>query len=349
MPDPARLAVLIASYLEPELVERIRAVDQRLDVLYEPGLLRPPRYPADHGGQPIERSEAQEARWRGLLASADILFDFDQTHLHDLPELAPRVRWIQATSAGIGERVVALDYVDRMPDTVFTTASGVHAGPLAEFCLLGMVAFSRGLFTMFDQQRRRDWTRFAGSDLRGRTVAVFGHGSIGIEVGRVARALGMYVIGMRRNPAGSRPEDLSADEIHPADSLHHILPRAEFLVIAAPHTPETEGVIGAEEIALLPPGAVVINVGRGLLVDEPSLIAALESGDLGGAVLDVFATEPLPADSPLWAMPNVLVSPHSAATSDRENARITDLFCENLRRFLAEEPLLNVLDTERRY
>lgn len=349
MIDTSRLTVLIASYLEPDLVERIRSVDARLEVLYEPDLLRPPKYAADHVGVAVQRSTADEARWRSLLGRADVMFDFDHSHLDDLPELAPDVRWVQATSAGIGQRVAELRYAERMPETVFTTASGVHAVPLAEFCVLGMIAFSRRLFQMVEQQRAREWTRFAGSDLRGRTLAIYGYGSIGIEVARLACALGMRVHGIRRTSAGSRPGDPAVVELHPAESLPLVLPSAEFFVVAVPHTPQTEGAIGAAELALLPEGAVVINVGRGPVIDEPALIEALQSGHLRGAVLDVFATEPLPTDSPLWEMPNVLISPHSASTSDRENERITDLFCDNLRRYLDGEPLHNVLDPERRY
>ena len=137
------LVVLIASYLEPEHVERIRAVDQRLDVLYAPDLLRKPRYPADHKGLAIPRTPEQEARWRGLLARAEILFDFDPTHTSDLPALAPKARWIQATSAGIGEFVRTNGYDRSMPQTIFTTASGVHAQPLAEFCLMVMLTFHK--------------------------------------------------------------------------------------------------------------------------------------------------------------------------------------------------------------
>ena len=127
------------------------------------------------------------------------------------------------------------------------------------------------------------------------------------------------------------------------------MPRADYLVLVAPHTGETEGLLGARELGLLPKGAILINIARGALVDEPALVDALRSGHLGGASLDVFTTEPLPPASPLWSMPNVLISPHSASTSDRENARLIDLFCENLRRFLATEPLLNILDTARLY
>ena len=349
MNDSSRPTVLIASYLEPEHVERIRAVDPRLDIVYEPSLLRRPRYAADHTGAPGPRSPEDEARWRALLARADVLFDFDYTNEKELPELCPRVRWIQATSAGIGPFVKRRGYETRMPGTVFTTASGVHARPLAEFCALAMLAFSRGLFTMLEAQRQKHWARFAGTDLLGKTVVIYGHGSIGEEVARVARSFGMRTIGIKRSVQGLDPEALQVDELHPAAGLHAVLPRADFLVLAAPHTPETEGAVGRPELALLPRGAVLINVGRGALVDEKALVDALRSGRLGGAALDVFQEEPLPEQSPLWTMPNVLVSPHSASTSDRENARLTDLFCRNLLRFLAGEPLENVLDTDRLY
>ncbi|MBK5255059.1 MAG: D-2-hydroxyacid dehydrogenase [Vicinamibacteria bacterium] len=349
MSDPPRLTVLIASYLEPEHVARIRAVDEGVHVIYEPDLLRKPRYPADHNGMATPRSVEDETRWRLLLAEADVLFDFDHTNDADLPELAPRVRWIQASSAGIGQFVARRRYHERMKGTVFTTASGVHAVPLAEFCALALLAFSRGLFRIHELQGRKHWERFAGTDLIGRTVVIFGHGAIGCEVGRIARAFGMKAIGVKRSVSGGDPAAHHVDELHPASSFRTLLPRAEFLVLAAPHTGETEGVLGREELNLMPEGAVLVNIGRGALVDEEALIDALRTKHLGGAVLDVFATEPLPIDSPLWTMPNVLVSPHSASTSDRENGRLTELFCENLGRFLRGEPLRNVLDVERLY
>lgn len=341
--------ILIASYLEPEHVERIRAVDPRVEVIYELSLLRKPRYAADHNGVAVARSADDEARWRSLLARADILFDFDYTNDADLPELAPKVRWIQASSAGIGQFVTRRRYHERMKGTIFTTASGVHAVPLAEFCALAMLGHSRGLFRMHDLQSRRHWERFAGTDLVGRTVVIFGHGAIGREVGRLAHGFGMKVIGVKRSVANEDPAAHHADELHPSSAFRSLLPRAEFLVLVAPHTSETERVLGREEIALLPRGAFLINIGRGALVDEAALIDALREGQLSGAALDVFEKEPLPEGSPLWTMPNVLVSPHSASTSDRENGRLVDLFCENLRRFLRGEALRNVLDVQRLY
>jgi phosphoglycerate dehydrogenase-like enzyme len=338
----AALTLLITSWLEPELVERIRAVDSRVNVVYRPDLLRPPRYPADHHGEPVERTPEQEAQWRGLLARADILFDFDPTHRDDLPELARRVRWIQATSAGIGQFVKRQRYAERMPHTVFTTASGVHAKPLAEFAAMAMLMHSRRLLHMVDAQGRREWKRFAGTDLDGRTLLVVGLGSIGREVARLARAMGMEVLGVRRSPGGE-------EGVYGPEALTKLLPRADFVVLVMPHTDETDGMMGGDELAAMKQGSVLINIGRGSLVDEGALVDALRSGHLGGAYLDVFATEPLPDDSPLWDMPNVLVSPHSGSTSDRENRRITELFCENLRRYLEGRPLKNVLDPARLY
>ena len=343
------LRVLIASYLEPEHVARVRAVDPRLDVVYEPDLLPSPRYPADHTGAPLTRTPEQEARWHALLADADVLFDFDRKLTPRLHELAPRVRWIQATSAGIGQFVKRHDLARTMPRTLFTTASGVHARPLAEFCAMAVLAFSRGLPVMVDAQRRRRWERFAGTDMEGKTLLIYGLGAIGREIARIMHPLGLHVLGIKRTVERHDAAPPDVDEMHPPGALRELLPRTDVLTLCAPHTPETEGVIGREELALLPKGAILVNVARGALVDEAALVEALASGRLGGAALDVFAEEPLPVESPLWAMPNVLVSPHSASTSDGENGRITDLFCENLRRFLAGEELLNLLDVERLY
>lgn len=340
--------VLIASYLEPEHVERVRAVSERLRVVYEPALLAPPRYPADHTA-PIARGPEDEARWQALLAEAEVLFDFDHSHRQDLPELAPRLRWVQATSAGIGQFVQRMGYGARMPQTRFTTASGVHTRPLAEFCAMAMLMFSRNLWQMQRLQAERRWERFGATDLAGRTLGVVGVGRIGSEVARLGKALGMRVLGVKRSAAGVSPADVGCDELYGPGELREVLRRAEYLVLIAPHTAETERMLGAAEIALLPQGAVLINIGRGSLVDEAALADALREGRLGGAALDVFDVEPLPPTSPLWAMPNVLISPHSASTSDRENGRITELFCDNLRRYLAGEPLRNVLNLETLY
>ena len=344
-----RVRTLIASYLESHHVDRLRAVDPRLEVVYEPHLLARPRYAADHDGHTFQRSKEDERRWLSLLAEAEVLFDFDRTHLEDLPELAPSLNWIQATSAGIGQFVARHQYAERMPRTVFTTTSGVHAVPLAEYSLMSILMFRRRVPDMLADQRERRWERFASTDLTGRSLTVVGMGSIGREVARLAAEFGMRAIGVRRTVAGVDPASLHLEALYAFDELHVALQGTEHVVLAAPHTPETEGLMGAFELALLAPGAIIVNVARGALVDESALVEALGSGHVGGAALDVFQEEPLSSDSPFWAMPNVFVCSHSAGTSDRENGRITDIFCENLRRYLAGEPLLNVLDTARMY
>ena len=335
--------VLITSWLEPEHVERIRQVDPRLEVLHEPELLAQPRYIADHSA-PVTRTPDQEARWRALLARAEILFDFDKSRGPELPALAPNVRWIQATSAGIGEYVRKMGYAESMPRTVFTTASGVHARPLSEFCIMVMLAFHKKLLTSLRDQRERRWERFAAGELDGQTLVIVGVGRIGKEIARLAKEFGMRVVGVKRTVAGVQPGSLHLDELYGPDELHHALAQAQNLVLIAPHTSETEKMIGARELALLPRGAVFINIGRGALVDEPALIETLRSGHLSGAGLDVFAQEPPAQDNPLWGMDNVIMCSHSASTAYRENERITDLFCRNLRRYLDGEPLLNRFD-----
>jgi len=341
MTESKQYNLLITSYLEPEHIERIRAVDKRLNVIYRPELLPTPRYAADHTGNARSLTPEQNAEWLNLLGKADILFDFDYTHRADLPDLAPNVRWIQATSAGIGQFVKRSHYDQRMPNTVFTTASGVHARPLAEFCIMSMMIHNKGLMRMIKDQQCHHWERYAGTDLDGRTLALVGLGRIGSEVARLSRGLGMRVIG-----TDLRPNPDAVDRYYDLKDLNAMLAEADVVILTVPHTPETEKMIGAEQFKSMRKGVYFINIARGQVVDEPTLIEALKSGHLSGAALDVFFEEPLPADNPLWDMENVLVSPHSASTSDRENERITDLFCDNLRRYLNNEPLRNVLNPE---
>jgi glyoxylate/hydroxypyruvate reductase A len=338
------VTVLIASYLEPEHVARIgRVAGAR--IVYEPALLPPPRYPCDHVGGPLRRAAADERRWRGLLAEAEVMFDFDYTNLTGLRGLIPEVRWLQATSAGIGQLLVRTGLISS-PIT-FTTASGIHAGPLADFVLMAILWFAKGGFRMIRAQAAHRWVRYCGRDLRGATVGIVGLGSVGREVARVCRAVGLRVIATRRRDAASHAEDV--DALIPRARLDTLLAAADYLVLATPHTPQTEGMIGRAELAAMKAGAVLINVARGAVVDEAAMIDALREGRLGGAALDVLAVEPPAPDHPLWDMPNVLISPHSGSTVETENVRLTDLFCENLDRYIRGEPLVNVFDRGRLY
>src|SRR5256885_5809156 len=337
------LVVLIASPLEPEHVDRIRAVDPRIEVLQAPDLLPRPRYVSDHAGAPMTRTPEQEARFLEMLGRAEVVFDFPSGHIRDLRAVAPRLRWLQATSAGIGQFVQRLG-LDRT-DITFTTASGVHARPLADFCLMAMLMFAKDYVWMERDKEAKRWERYCGEGLTGKTLAIVGVGRVGQEVARHGKRMDMRVTGMRRSDA-AMPD---VDKVFDRPELHAMLREADFLVLAAPHTPETEGIIGETELALLKPTAIVINIGRGALLDEDALIRVLKEKRLAGAALDVLRDEPPPQDSPLWAMPNVILSPHSASTVTQEDARITEIFCDNLRRYLGGQPLRNVLDTKRLY
>jgi len=340
MPDFGTVSVLVASPLEAEHVARIESVDERLRVLYAPDLLPVPRYQCDHTGVPRELLPADFERWGQLREQADISFDFDWDSPAEMPKLCPRLRWVQGTSAGIG------GFLDRTglvhSDLVFTTAAGVHGTPLAEFALLGLLHFAKGMPTLARWQRQQHWERHTSGVLAGTTAVVVGLGGIGREVSRLLAAAGLKVHGCGR-PAHSYHVPGVSSYTDTA-RLHEVLPEARALILACPLTDQTAGLIGASELAALPAGAVLVNLSRGAIVDETALVSALTSGHLAGACLDVFATEPLPLSSPLWAMDNVIVSPHSAATVAAENRLLVDLFIDNLQRWLADEPLRNVYD-----
>jgi len=339
--DNGNVRVVIASPLEDDLVEAIASTDPRLEVVYERELVPMPRYPADHA-LPLIASPQDRARWKTLLEEAEVLFDFGPQDLADQLPSWPRLRWIQATSAGVGQFAARVGLTDS--PIIVTTASGVHARPLAEFVLMAMLMFEKGAFRLAADQRARHWERYAGQEIAGKLVGIVGGGRIGREVARVVRALDARAAGVVRSLDGRRPGDLDMDLLLPSERIDDLLPTVDYLVLCLPHTAETDHLLSAARLALLKPAAVLINVARGAVVDEEALIAMLQSGRLRGAALDVFAREPLPLESPLWGLPNVLISPHSASTAVGENQKIVDLFRENLRRYLDGQPLCNVLD-----
>lgn len=342
------LRVLITSPLEPDLVRRLTERHPDLEVVYPAELVPAPRFPAEHRYADFERLDpGQQAEWQQLLDSADILFDFGPRALWETLGSRPRLAWIQATSAGVGAMVRRIG-LDRSPRPVVTSASGVHAGPLAEFALLGMLWFRKDVPRLQRLQREHNWERLAVGELRGAQVLVVGLGKIGTEVARDCRALGMRVVGFGRRPRDTT-EELPVDDYRLIGALDEWLPRADFLVLCLPETEDSRGLLDARRLRLLPRDSVLINVGRGTTIDEEALIQALREGKLAGAALDVFATEPLPPESPLWDMPQVLVTPHSASTVALENERIVDIFEENIRLFLEGRPLINQLDKRAGY
>jgi len=335
--------ILITFNLAPELIDKIKAVDENIEVLYDSTLLGAPRYLNDQHGSPIKRSSEQEERFRSMMAEAEILFGYvPQGYQANIRRWFPRLRWNQSPSAGIGWGAKANNWTDI--DIVFTTSSGIHETPLAEFCIMSMLMFTKDYFWMQEEKARRHWARTCATELRGKTLAIVGLGKVGREIARIAKCMGMRVIATKRHTEGIDPTSLGLDKIYPWNDYDPMLRELDFLTIICPETEETRGLIGRNELMKMKRGAVLINISRGSIVDEDALVEALLSGHLGGAALDVFKVEPLPPDSPLWGMPRVIISPHSASTADTENTKLTNLFVYNLTRYLKGEPLKNILD-----
>lgn len=252
---------------------------------------------------------------------------------------APKLRWMQLPNAGVDHPVFArlLERGVRL-----STGSGAAAEPIAQTVVGAMLSLARGFPAWSDAQRRHAWEprnlQAPPRDLRGQTLLVFGFGAIGLEVARLARALGLHVIGVRRRPSATAA---IADEVHPPAALDALLPRANWLVLTSPLTAETRDLFDAARLARLPRGAYVLNVSRGEVVDEAALIEGLRTGRLGGAYVDVFREEPLPASSPLWDLPNVIVSPHDSSPASGNVERQTDIFVRNLAHLHRGEPLEN--------
>ncbi|MGH2559204.1 MAG: D-2-hydroxyacid dehydrogenase [Thermomicrobiales bacterium] len=349
--ETERVAVMIASPLEAEHAGRIAGVaPERVDLIYRHDLLPPARYAGDHTG-PADwsRTPEQEAEWRSLLRRADILWDFELRAKQSPLALSPNLRWVQTTSAGVGQLVQRLGL--EASDVIVTTASGVHAQPLTEFVFAALLFHTKHLAALQADQRAHRWERYSATELHDKTMAIVGPGRIGQAIARVARCFNMTVWAMDRTGDPARAETLGVDRLFARNAFHDMLAGADCLVLCAPHTPDTEGLMGPAELAALKPGAVLVNIARGAFLDEDALIDALRSGRIGFAALDVFRTEPLPANSPLWDLPNVLINPHSASTADTENTKLTDRFCRNLEHYLAGrfDKMSPVLDKQRMY
>jgi phosphoglycerate dehydrogenase-like enzyme len=345
--------VFITSPLEAKHAARIKsAAGDKAELIYDPDLLPPTRYQADHKGiDSFTRTPEQEIRWRAHLARATILWDFPSGTPADGGglALAPQVRWVQTTSSGVGKLVHSLGLADS--DVVVTTARGVHADALAEFVMMCVLAHAKDLPRLIADQRAHRWERYCCRDLVGATLVVVGAGKVGAQVGKVARAFGLRVLALvnRKDPA--RASALDADAVYGPAELHQALGQADYVVLTMPHTPQTERMIDARAFAAMKPGVAFINIARGHVIDEEALVANLRSGHIAFAGLDVAMVEPLPDSSPLWDLPNVLISPHSASTAPSENGKVTEIFCRNLDAYLngRRNDMINVLDKQRRY
>jgi len=275
---------------------------------------------------------------------------------------APRLRWVQLHTAGINH---LKDHPIWQSDVRVTTASGIHAVPIGEFAIALMLALARKIPLMTRLQARAEWPRgkwnlFLGTELRDKTLGIVGYGSIGREVARIARyGFAMRILAMTRGserrdrgyhePGVGDPEGALPEAWFTRDQLLALLAQSDFVLIAAPLTEETRGLIGEAELRAMKPTAFLVNIARGGIVNERALIRALKEHWIAGAAFDVFEREPLPADSELWTLDNVIIAPHIAAATPHYDDRAVALFCENLRRYLRGDELLNLVDINKGY
>jgi phosphoglycerate dehydrogenase-like enzyme len=342
-----RARAVVAVPLSEEHCQLIEALEPRIEVIRNHSLYHPMRGPADWSGDPGHvRTAEQQAEFDGLVDSADFLFgipDVDPSALSRVVASNPGLRWVHTTAAGGGGQVKAADLpAEALERIVFTTSAGTHGGPLAEFAVFGVLAGAKSLPRLLDQQRRREWSdRWEMKQLDEMTVLVVGLGGIGVECARRFKALGATVWGTTRS--GEPVEGV--DRLVPISDLAQAAAEADALVVTLPGTEHTHHLVGHEVLGQIKPGAIVVNVGRGTVIDESALVAALESGRVAFAALDVFEVEPLPADSPLWGRDDVLVSPHTAALNAKEEERIARLFALNAGRLLDGRDLRNVVNT----
>ena len=258
--------------------------------------------------------------------------------------VAKKLRWVHCTSAGI-ERIRSLPELIEMERVTLTNARGAHAGAIADHCFAFMLAFTRDIPTLIADKQARRWDRPARSryvkELSGSVLGVIGLGKIGSEIARRGLGFGMEIRGVDVNLAADCP---GVAEVLPLERLDELLKEADYLAVAIPITDRTRGLLGARELALMKPTAYLFIMSRGGIVDQDALSEALKSGRLAGAGIDATDPEPLPAEHPLWELPNVLISPHSSGASRQTTERGRAILRENVRRFLAGEPLLNVCD-----
>jgi phosphoglycerate dehydrogenase-like enzyme len=348
-----RPVFFVTSPLEQEHIDRIAGVaGDRIEIRFEPDLLAPTRYVADHNGvDGFMLSDELQTRFMKNLSEASILWDFPKLpgEATNLLEAAPNLKWVQTTSSGVGQLVHRLGLASS--DLRVSTASGVHAEPLAEFVMLVLLSHIKQLSRLQSDQQSHRWVRYCGDELPGKEMVIVGPGRIGTRVAEIAHAFGMTVSAMGRRNTPERAKELAVDRMFTRDELPDALSNADCVVLCCPHTPETENLIDAGAFSSMKDGVVFVNISRGPVVVEDALYNALTSGKIGFAGLDVFRDEPLPAGSPFWDLPNVLVSPHSASTAYSENQKITDIFCHNLECFLDNryEDMRNLLDFKAMY
>ena len=278
-----------------------------------------------------------------VLNEADVMFAARLPM--DVLKRAPRLKWVQTMGAGV-ERLLDRDMVNSQ--VIMTNVSGIHAVPISEYIVCVMLMFVKQMPLCYRLKQEKSWQRYNAGILRGKTIGVVGLGHIGSEVARLSKCFGMNVIATRRS-ISERSRSRYVDKLIPRQRLAELLSESDFVALTLPSTRETTHLIGEKELRLMKPTAFIINIGRGNIVDEEALVRALEEHWIAGAGLDVFTQEPLPPDSKLWNLPNVIFSPHISGGMEDYYDRATDVFTQNLRRFLEGKKLLRVVNKQKGY
>lgn len=292
----------------------------------------------------VEIHIAKASECAPYLPDAEILLAFGQANLAPILPNAPKLRWVQALTAGV-DGFVALDAF-RESDILLTNVRGIHGIPIAEHVLGMILCRTRGLLNAYDNQKAKLWKGLRGLDeLYEKTAAVIGLGSVGSVIANRLKAIGMTVLGVKP----SKTKEPGVDKLYTPDELFDVLPQADFVIVTLPLTPKTKNLFSKKTFAAMKPSSFFINVSRGPVVNEDDLVEALQNNVIGGAGLDVFCTEPLPSESPLWDAPNLLITPHHAATSPRYMDRAIDIFIENLKVFPDPAKMKNIIDKEKGY
>lgn len=345
--NPGRLRVVASTPISEDLIEMVVAAEPRIDFVRDQSLLPPMRMPGDHKGDPaFSRSPDQQRAFEALVDSAQALYgvpDETPAALRRAADANPGLQWVHTMPAGGGAQVKAASLSgEQLERIAFSTSAGVHAEPLAEYAVFGLLAGAKHLPRLRSQQSDGVWSgRWPMAMLSEQRILLVGLGSIGRATAAKLKALGATVIGVSRHDHAVEHVD---QLVHP-DRLADAVADVDGIVVSLPGTAATEGLVSAEVFGAVKPGTTLVSVGRGTVIDEAALLDALDDGRVASAVLDVFATEPLPADSRLWSHPSVLVSPHTAALNPAEDRLIARLFARNATRLLDGLPLINRVDT----
>ena len=326
--------VLVNDQLTEEVVPRIEAVDSRLNVTHIGAIL----------DRELKGNEEARRLLDQLLSSADVYAGMRIPP--GLLERAPNLKWVQVTQAGVDK--VLLDERFRNSGIMLTNVAGVHSFAIAEFAIQSCLAFTKGTAECDRQKREREWQPFHPAVLRGKTMGIIGYGNIGKRIARIAKAFEMWVIAARKTtprPTRSR----WADVVLPIEHLERLLADSDFVIATVPLTSETYHLLGKTQFEAMKPHALLVNVARGPVVDEDALAQALRTGDIAAAALDVFEVEPLPQDSPLWDLPNLIYSPHIAGYISTYAEMVQDLFVKNLERYVRREKPSGIVNKRRGY